>query len=77
VQEVSKRGALSTVDPIAAEQLQSPREEKAGLFADCLACDETYFQARWQNCEKRLLASSCLSVLMKYLDSHCTDFDEF
>jgi hypothetical protein len=38
------------------------------------------FQARSQNCEKRLLASSCtpvrLSIHMEQLDSHSTYFDE-
>ena len=33
-------------------------------------------QSRSQNCEKRLLASSCPSVRMKQLDSHWTDFNE-
>jgi hypothetical protein len=34
------------------------------------------FWARSQNCEKRLLASSCLSVLMKQLGFHLTDFHQ-
>jgi hypothetical protein len=34
------------------------------------------FQARSQNCEKRLLASSYPSVRMEQLGSHWTDFDE-
>jgi hypothetical protein len=34
------------------------------------------FQARSQNCEKRLLASSCPSVSMEQLGSQWTDFDE-
>jgi hypothetical protein len=34
------------------------------------------FKARWQNCEKRLLASSCLSVRKEQLGSQWTDFDE-
>jgi hypothetical protein len=38
------------------------------------------FQARSQNCEKRLLASSrpsvCPSIHMEHLSSHKTDFDE-
>ena len=29
-----------------------------------------------QNCEKRQLASSCPSVRMEQLGSHCTDFNE-
>jgi hypothetical protein len=33
-------------------------------------------QARLHNCEKPLLASSCLSVRMKQLSSHWTDFHE-
>ena len=33
-------------------------------------------QAPSQNCETRLLASSCLSVRMKQLRFHWTDFDE-
>ena len=33
-----------------------------------------YFSGRPQNCEKRLLASSCLFVRMKHLGPHCTDF---
>ena len=32
------------------------------------------FWARLQNCEKRLPASSCLSVRMEHLGSHSTDF---
>ena len=39
------------------------------------------FEARLQNCEKRLLASSCLSVhlpdRMEQLDFHWTDFNEY
>jgi hypothetical protein len=34
------------------------------------------FLARSQNCEKRLLASSCLSVCMEQHGSHWTDFHE-
>ena len=34
------------------------------------------FLAHSQSCEKRLLASSCLSVRMEYLGSHRTDFHE-
>jgi hypothetical protein len=34
------------------------------------------FQARSQNCDKRLLASSCLSVRMEQLASHSTDFQK-
>jgi hypothetical protein len=34
------------------------------------------FYSRSQNCEKRLLASSCLCVLMEQLGSHWTDFHE-
>ena len=34
------------------------------------------FYARSQNCEKRLLASLCLSVRMEHLGSHWTDFYE-
>ena len=34
------------------------------------------FQVLSQNCEKRLLASSCLSVRMEQLSSHWTDFHE-
>jgi len=32
------------------------------------------FNARSQNCEKRLLASACLSIRMEYLISHWKDF---
>ena len=31
---------------------------------------------RLQNCEKRLLAASCLSVSIEHTDSHWTDFHE-
>ena len=34
------------------------------------------FYASSQNCDTRLLASSCLSVRMQQLDSHWTDFHE-
>jgi hypothetical protein len=34
------------------------------------------YQASSQNCEKRLLASSCLSVRMEQLVSHLTDYHE-
>ena len=50
---------------------------------DCLLVSNTAhalsfiaFYARWQNCEKRLLASSCLSVRMEQLGYHWTDFHE-
>ena len=36
----------------------------------------SFFLARLQNCEKRLLASSCLSVRTEKLGSHWTDFNE-
>jgi hypothetical protein len=39
----------------------------------CIIC--AFFLALSQNCEKRLLAASCLSVRMKQLESHWTDFD--
>ena len=35
-----------------------------------------FFLARSQHCEKRLLASSCLSVRIQQLGSHWTDFHE-
>ena len=35
-----------------------------------------FFYARSQNCEKRLLVPSCLSVRMELLGSHRTDFHE-
>jgi hypothetical protein len=35
-----------------------------------------YVQALWQNCEKRLLASSCPSLRMKELGTHWAYFDE-
>jgi len=34
------------------------------------------FQARLQNCGKRVLASSCLSIRKEQLGSHWTDFHE-
>jgi len=40
----------------------------------------SHLKARSQDCEKRLLASSCLSVCpsvrMEQFNSHCTDFRE-
>ena len=43
----------------------------------CVAfCFCVCFWARLQNCEKRLLASSCPSVRMEQLGSHWTDFYE-
>jgi hypothetical protein len=46
------------------------------LYAKRRIEDKNCFQARSQNCEKLLLASSCLSVRTKQLGSHRTDFHE-
>jgi len=34
------------------------------------------FYVHSQNCKKRLLALSCVSVCMEQVDFHCTDFHE-
>jgi len=47
------------------------------LLVDFVQCyDSNRFQAPSQNCGKRLLASSCLSVRMEHLGSHGADFHE-
>jgi hypothetical protein len=46
-------------------------------FLSCSTVDKLlYFLGTLANCEKRLLASSCLSVRMEQLGSHWTDFHE-
>jgi hypothetical protein len=44
------------------------------MFASKITGKITGFQAHSQNCENRLLASSCLSVRMEQLGSHRVDF---
>ena len=41
------------------------------LYVETMA---VFFLARLQSCEKRLLASSCLSVRMQQLSFYLTDF---
>ena len=42
----------------------------------CVLSASSFYYARSQNCEKLLLASSCVSVRMEQLGSHWTDFYE-
>jgi hypothetical protein len=47
-----------------------------GYVSGVILPSRTIFMARQQNCEERLLASSCPSVRREQLGSHWTDFHE-
>jgi len=47
-----------------------------GVWTSYPVVSYSRFKARSQNCEKRLLPFSCLSVRMEHLGSHWLDFHE-